>query len=749
MASARIVRDVTTVVAENAEVTSEEGVRYCNRALQVVGIEDNTPLAWGADSKTLAFVAGNKAISVADLPGDGTMTLRVSLAGHRNNVLGLEFHPSEPLLISCGVEGIFIWDLAIEALRARLTSYKNKNAHEGQVESVCWLHDGHVLATGGKDSAVKLWDGEREFAAMHTLFGHKAAVMAIQYNGERNIMATAGRDSAIILWDVAVLAPSERARREDDLSLTATALHTIDAHRGDIVSLAFSHGGALMASGARDNVLKVWDTATGTSVVTMRAHRGDVRAMAFVGESMLQSASADGTIKLWDLPFAANWSKRVKEADKDEIDFLGDSDSEEAAEDVLTPELIMTLPAHDSDVMRMKLSPDGQTMATSSSQDTVRVWDVSTIEQPKLVHEFVGHTAAVNRLLLIHQNQRFLSASTDFRIHLYDLETTVRTAGMDFHGSVLAMAVHPNQLLVFAGGKDYVIKAYSLVPNVPETFKVVANLVGHSGAVEALAMSPDGTMLVSAAHDFDLRVWKIQDAYTVDEPNLDPVVVSKSNVFSAHQGHCMALEFSGDGTYMASGGSDHRLIVWKPTKRGSLNKFWEAPEAHDASICAVTFIDSKDLVVSASNDQTLRLWKVSEKGKSKVPVRTLTGHGSRITAVQSTPDDKFLVSACSNASIRLWDLQDGGSYACIAEYDAVNDGAILSLAVAKEKFLSGSENGVIRAWPFPGGERDAWFTDKKPQVLFWDPVEDMPPDSAPPNMETGEPGVSRRSSSSG
>ena len=84
----------------------------------------------------------------------------------------MQCHPSKPILVSCGDEGIFVWDLNTHACIKKITSISSRflmssedtcpDAHEEDVECMIWLYDGIVLATGGSDSTVKLWDVERE-----------------------------------------------------------------------------------------------------------------------------------------------------------------------------------------------------------------------------------------------------------------------------------------------------------------------------------------------------------------------------------------------------------------------------------------------------------------------------------------------------------------------------------------------------------------------------------------------------------
>ena len=77
--------------------------------------------------------------------------------------------------------------------------------------------------------------------------------------------------------------------------------HDLIGHEGDVTCLAVSPSGALVASGGRDGSVRVWHPATGKSVHVLDGHTRPVNAVQFVSESMVVSASADTTLRVWSL----------------------------------------------------------------------------------------------------------------------------------------------------------------------------------------------------------------------------------------------------------------------------------------------------------------------------------------------------------------------------------------------------------------------------------------------------------------
>lgn len=180
--------------------TSEDGVhvrhvradKECTRAVATMGVQNDTPIAWSADGGKLAYVAENCSIFITS-DHKSRFTLEKCLDGHNRRVHALLFHPERPLLVSAGVEGIFVWDIEKGVLVQKIDQKSSSNAHSNGVECLTWVYGGSTLISGSRDHDIKVWDANSDFAYMETVHGHKAPVLTFSFCKEKGLLASAGR----------------------------------------------------------------------------------------------------------------------------------------------------------------------------------------------------------------------------------------------------------------------------------------------------------------------------------------------------------------------------------------------------------------------------------------------------------------------------------------------------------------------------------------------------------------------------
>ena len=157
-----------------------------------------------------------------------------------------------------------------------------------------------------------------------------------------------------------------------------------------------------------------------------------------------------------------------------------------------------------------------------------------------------------------------------------------------------------------------------------------------------------------------------------------------------------AIAITPDGTKMVSGLGDKSLIVWD-MKTGTPLK---TLTGHKGSVDAVAITpDGKQIVsASTSTDSTIKIWNI-ETGEN---IDTFIGHQSSIRAIAITPDGKNIVSASSDTTLKVWDLQTGQClYTCIGHQKSVS---VLAIHPDGDKVISGSDDKRLILWDLKTGQ---------------------------------------------
>jgi WD40 repeat protein len=157
-----------------------------------------------------------------------------------------------------------------------------QTGHSGEIQAVAFSPDGRLLATGGDDATVKLWDVASGLE-IRTLYGLTDKVMDVEFSPDGKNIAGCG-DSVIRLWDTA----------------TGAAVKRLSGHTWNVNSIEFSPDGKRLASASIDQTVRLWDVAAGAQ---LSEYKGSERfgAVAFNPDGKTLAAADDGyKISLFD-----------------------------------------------------------------------------------------------------------------------------------------------------------------------------------------------------------------------------------------------------------------------------------------------------------------------------------------------------------------------------------------------------------------------------------------------------------------
>ena len=517
----------------------------------------------------------------------------------------IAFSPDGQLLAVASGIGIWLYEVETSRAVALLPT-------TASVWSVAFSPDGTRLASGANedtggigDNSVKLWDvATGENIATLKGGGHVYVVRSLSFSPDGTTLASAGGD-LVNLWDVA----------------TGENIATFQDNRGPV---SFAPDGRILAFVSSDNTVQLWDVATRERTATLEGHTSVVRSIAFAPDgAILASASFDATVQLWD---------------------------------VATEQNIATL-RHSGWVHSLSFSPDGTTLASASLDfggGDVKPWDVATREQIATLEGWVAHQATS---VSFSPNGATVASVSEGTVLLWDIETgnVVALEGHKYWASVL---FSPDGTTLMRGSRDG-IELWDVA-----TAEIISIFEAEGYRSSSVSLSPDGTILASSSHMWD---------------------VASRDIIATLEGHG-PVSFSPDGTTLASARLDGDIKLWDVASREQITTL----SGHTRSVTSVSFSPDNTILASGSWDETLRLWDVAS-GENTATIEENTG----VLRVAFSPDGTILAAILSNHTVKLWDR---ATLTQIAAPERPPNG-IVSMSFSPDgRILALGAYGMIKLW---------------------------------------------------
>ncbi|KAL4911900.1 hypothetical protein BDW62DRAFT_206990 [Aspergillus aurantiobrunneus] len=485
-------------------------------------------------------------------------------------------------------------------------------------------------------------------------------------------------------------------------------LQTLEGHKARISAIACSHDGQLLASGSNDSKIQVWDVSNGMLIRTLEKHDHTVYDLAFsYDDKTLLSASVDSTIRLWDMSTGhclhtfteefAHWGE-TKSFSPDGKMLASQVNCSSVVEvwNVLDRQHLYSLDGHYGRVDCIMFSPDGRTLATTSRDDTLRLWDP---ESGECLHLLRGPSLCVKNLAF-SDDGRFMASSTGGDLKVWNVSDGQCLHENDGYSGVSHLAFSPSGNSIAFAKRSSEIAIWSLSDN-----RTLECRVANRGAfVEDLTFSPDGKVLASASNDHIIRLW-------------DPNTALCCAVLRGHIDGVNAVIFCCNGETLASASDDHSVRLWDPRVTQSSES-----QSHTDRVNAMAVSLNGQLLASASDDKTLRLWSLT----TKEPLHILSEHRTGVTMVCFSSDSELLASATkfSSDNIRNWDgriiIWDASRGQC-RQILAGHSHYITSITFGPDNksLASSSTDGTLRIWKIR--KKRKWGLSKNDALLKLNP----------------------------
>ena len=291
--------------------------------------------------------------------------------------------------------------------------------------------------------------------------------------------------------------------------------------------------------------------------------------------------------------------------------------------------------------------------------------------------------------------------------HIFDVKTNAMVvtlvgeyARTDGDLYIRAVCFRPDGRYIATGGEDSIIRIWGIAGK-----RIEKHIIGHEQDIYYLDFSRDGTRLASGSGDQTARMWDMETGQNLLTTSIEYGVTT--------------VAISPDGKLLAAGSLDRTIRVWDTTK-GTLV---ERPEGHRDSVYSIAISPSGLELFSGSLDKTIKMWKLGAPGWLRMmgvrhPLKgvcetTFVGHKDSVLSVAVTSDSKWVVTGSKDRGIQFWNPVDGqpqftveghrNSGTFSLKLRPVSD-TVISVAVSplhEEKLLAkASEDCRARIWSY-------------------------------------------------
>lgn len=313
--------------------------------------------------------------------------------------------------------------------------------------------------------------------------------------------------------------PASTANRPASLSLTLAAkpeaievLQTLSGHTMEVLSLALSANGQVLASCSNDHTIKVWNTQTSKPIsASILGNRITVTSVALSTDGQTLASGDSGTsVRLWNVQ-----------------------------NDKLSQ--IRVLTGHQQAVSSVALSADGLTLASGDYSGEIKLWNAQTGQS---LHNFYDSRYSLTSNIALSANGLIVAGGkSNGKTDLYNARTGRHIKAIQSHpNEAVNIALSADGQILATSSHDGTIKLWHI-----QTDKLLYTL---TSSTKCLALSTDGRLLASASYgEGAITLWNTQTGKLI-------------RTLTIPTGSVSSVALSANGLLLASGSSDGTIHVW-------------------------------------------------------------------------------------------------------------------------------------------------------------------------------------------
>lgn len=475
---------------------------------------------------------------------------------------------------------------------------------------------------------------------------------------------------------------------EDQSEIEAILTRTLKPHGTPVVVLAVDRTGTLLATGAADGNIKVWDLIGGYVTHTFRGPSVLVSALHF-----FEIASS----RLADEQLTGKKSKKTKRKsdvgseDKDAATARfrlasGSQDGKVRVWDLHKRAVVADLESHVSDVQGLDYSASQHSLLTVSRDKTMIWWDAKSWTQRKVIPTFETMEAAG----FLEDGRLTYTAGANGCVRLWDSDTgrevTTEQSSKSEEDSIVGAVICSEQNLLVTVQMDHTLVLYR-TPSMRDALTIpelaplepLRRISGtHDEIIDLAYVLPDRSMMALATNSEYVRLVSVAEA----EGGADNITGTGHylgqdiGLLKGHDEIVITLDVDWSGHWIATGAKDNTARLWRVDRENNSYTCWATFTGHAESVGAIGLPKTvpqessaayqdpvnnpPSVLITGSQDLTVKKWEIPRQAQKKAKALfTRKAHEKDINALDLNPSGQLFASASQDKTVKIWSVAEG------------------------------------------------------------------------------------------
>ena len=494
--------------------------------------------------------------------------------------------------------------------------------------------------------------------------------------------------SHLITCSRSLLVKIYELRRLEDESFKIDALlkHSFKPHATPVVTIAIDGSGTLLATGAADGSIKIWDLRAGYATHTFHGQNGVVSALLFFHASPRESQKTDRSAK----------RKRSKQ------DLLRDDPTRISQDSTATLRLasgdeggkiriwnlhkrraVATFDSHVSVVRRFDYSPETESLISASRDKTVIVWDAVEWTMKRIIPVF----EIVEAVGFLSGGAFLYTGGERGCVRIWTIATgseATMEQGSEREANGIVSAMHNKKgqfILTINASQVIILHSFSDISKITPSSKsisplpIIRSISGtHDEVIDLAYVTPDRKFLALASSSEDVRIVSLTSSQAEEIPGKPPDYFG-ADVASlrGHSDVVICLTVDSTGCWLATGAKDNTARLWRIDQQSSRYEHYSTFTGHAESIGAIGLSSTTAVsaerdplshppafLITGSQDRTVKRWAIPKTAQStSKAVYTRKAHDKDINAIALSTTGQLFASASQDRTVKIWSSEEG------------------------------------------------------------------------------------------